>query len=97
MTIRPTDLLRRAEERPVLENAKQELQAAVADNEAAVSLHPHLRLDHGARWMVREIAGAGARVDGFPCRRCHAAILPAFNGPRGRERNPRHRWHSRPR
>jgi hypothetical protein len=81
MAIRPTYLLRRAEERTVLENAKQELQAAVADNEAAVSLHPHLRLDHGATWKVQEVADAGARVDGFPFRRCHVAILPAFQRP----------------
>src|SRR5262249_23048415 len=70
VAIGPADLLRRAQERAVLEHAEQELQAAVADDEAAGTLDPHLRLEHRAAQDIRP----GEALITRKCR--HAAILP---------------------
>src|SRR6266850_239917 len=45
VAIRPADLASGAEQGAVLEDAEQEPQAAVADDELAVVLEPHLGLD----------------------------------------------------
>jgi hypothetical protein len=60
VAIRPADLSRRAEERAVLEDAEKELRTAIADDEAAAPLHPHLRLDDGAAKNVRRVDVASA-------------------------------------
>ena len=45
VAIRPADLARRPEQRAVLDDAEQQPQPAVADDEVAVPIEPHLRLD----------------------------------------------------
>ena len=67
----------------MLEHSEQELQTAVADDEAAAPLHPHLRLDHGAAEILRKVDTARA-VEGLVYPDFEQALVEQDEAPAGR-------------